>query len=253
MFNAQRSTRIAATLSLALAIALTGGCAKKKPVASAPPPPPPPQPTAHLTAQPTSINAGQSVQLSWQTANADTVSIEGVGPVSTSGSQTVKPTDSTSYRLVAKGPGGTADDTVRVTVTAPPPPVQEQAPAAPSLSDEQLLAQQLGGNSDILFDYDSYQIRPEDNTRLQKAAQFLNTQKPNWNIVIEGNCDDRGSTEYNLALGDSRASAAKNALVAAGVNANRIQTISFGKEKPMCTEQTESCWQQNRRDHFRLK
>jgi len=251
MSTVQRSQHAVAITFLAAGM-LLGGCAKKKPVAQTPPPPPPaPAPTAHITAQPTSINAGQAVQLSWSTSNADTVSIEGVGQVSSTGSQTVKPTGSTSYRLVAKGPSGTADDTVRVTVTAPPPPVQEHAaPTGPSLSDEQLLAQQVG---DVYFDYDSYELRPEDRSRLQKAAQFLNTQKPNWNIVIEGNCDDRGSTEYNLALGDSRANAAKQVLRAAGVNDSRIQTVSFGKEKPSCSEQTESCWQQNRRDHFRLK
>jgi peptidoglycan-associated lipoprotein len=246
-FAQPRQKYAAAALLFALSLA---GCAKKKPApAPAAPPPPAPAPTAHITAQPNSINAGQAVQLSWGTTNADTVNIDGVGQVSSTGSQTVRPTESTSYHIVAKGPGGTADDTVRVTVTAPPPPVRESAPAQPSLTDDQLLAQNV---QDIFFDYDSYDLRPEDQAKVQQAAKFLNSQKPNWNIVIEGNCDDRGSTEYNLALGDNRANAAKSALVAAGVNASRIQTISFGKEKPVCTEDTESCWQQNRRDHFRL-
>jgi peptidoglycan-associated lipoprotein len=250
MFRPQPLHKIAAALVFSAALTL-GGCAKKKPVATTPPaPPPPPAPTAHITAQPTSINAGQAVQLSWTTTNADNVNIEGVGQVSGSGSQTVHPTESTNYHLVARGAGGNADDTVRVTVAAPPAPVHENAPTGPTLTDEQLLAQQV---PDIFFDYDSYQVRPQDTAKLQQAAQFLNTQKPNWNIMIEGNCDDRGSTEYNLALGDNRANAAKQALVSAGVNANRIQVISFGKEKPTCTEETEACWQQNRRDHFRLK
>jgi peptidoglycan-associated lipoprotein len=245
----QLHAKYAAAVLFSTAI-LLGGCAKKAKVTPPPPPPPPPAPTAHITAEPTSVNAGQSVQLSWTTNNADTVSIEGIGEVSTSGSQAVRPTESTSYHLIAKGAGGSTDDTVRVTVTAPPPPVRETAPAAATLTDEQLLEQKL---SDVLFDYDSYELRPDEKTKLQEGAQFLNTQRPTWNIVIEGNCDERGSTEFNLALGDNRANTVKQALVAAGVSANRIQTISFGKEKPVCTESTEACWQQNRRDHFRLQ
>jgi peptidoglycan-associated lipoprotein len=240
---------VRSTAAFLFTAALLTGCAKKPKPAPVQPPPPPPAPVAHISADPTTINAGQGVQLSWSTTNADTVTIEGVGQVSASGSQTVRPTDSTSYHLIAKGSGGTADDTVRVTVTAPPAPVHETAPA-PSLTDDQLLAQYL---SDLFFDYDSYDLRSTDQSKLQQAAQFLNTQKPNWNIVIEGNCDDRGSTEYNLALGDNRANSAKQALVNAGVNASRIQTVSFGKEKPTCTEETEQCWQQNRRDHFHLQ
>ncbi len=250
MHQAQPHLKLAAAFVFAVTLAL-GGCAKKKTVTTPPPPPPPTAaPTAHITAEPTSINAGQGVQLSWTTTNADTVSIEGVGQVSTSGSQTVRPTESTNYRLIAKGPGGTADDTARVTVAAPPAPVREAAPTNTTLTDEQLLAQKV---QDIFFDYDSYELRAEDQAKVQAAAQFLNTQKPTWNIVIEGNADERGSTEYNLALGDNRANAAKQALVSAGLSANRIQTISFGKEKPVCTEQTEACWQSNRRDHFRLQ
>jgi peptidoglycan-associated lipoprotein len=78
---------------------------------------------------------------------------------------------------------------------------------------------------------------------------FLN-QHSNIGFTIEGHCDDRGSTEYNLALGDQRASAVKNALTTAGVNASRVKTISYGKEKPFCLEDNEGCWQQNRRGHF---
>jgi peptidoglycan-associated lipoprotein len=84
---------------------------------------------------------------------------------------------------------------------------------------------------------------------VQADARFLN-QHPNINFTIEGHCDERGSTEYNLALGDNRANAVKNALAQAGVNASRIKTISYGKEKPFCTESNEQCWQQNRRGHF---
>ena len=83
----------------------------------------------------------------------------------------------------------------------------------------------------------------------RRDAQFLN-QHSNVSFTIEGHCDDRGSTEYNIALGDKRATAVKNAMVTDGINTNRIKTISYGKEKPFCTEDNESCWQQNRRDHL---
>ena len=86
---------------------------------------------------------------------------------------------------------------------------------------------------------------------LRRAADvaFLN-QHSSINVTVEGHCDDRGSTEFNLALGDQRASAVKNALTAGGLSASRIKTISYGKEKPFCSESNEACWQQNRRGHF---
>ena len=236
------ATQIAA-LSLLFVIA---GCHKKPKPTPAPPPPPPPSPTASISANPATINAGQSAQLTWQTENATDVSIDGVGAVQSSGSQTVTPTDSTTYHLVAKGPGGTQEATTRVTVNrpAPPPPVE----AAPSLTDQQLFEQNI---KDAYFDYDSYEIRPQDGATLQADAQFLN-QHPNWKVLIEGHCDERGSTEYNMALGDSRAQAAKQALISAGVAANRLSTTSFGKEKPFCTQSNDQCWQQNRRGHLVL-
>jgi len=101
----------------------------------------------------------------------------------------------------------------------------------------------------VFFAYDSYDIEPQYKSVLQADARFLQ-QHPNISFLIEGHCDERGSTEYNLALGDNRANATKQALVQLGVAASRIQTISYGKEKPFCTQSNESCWQQNRRAHF---
>ena len=105
-------------------------------------------------------------------------------------------------------------------------PVQQTQEAPPSLTDQQLFEQNI---KDAYFDYDSYEVRPSDGATLQADAQFLN-QHPNWKILIEGHCDERGSTEYNMALGDSRSQSAKQALISAGVAANRINTVSFGKE-----------------------
>jgi peptidoglycan-associated lipoprotein len=231
-------------LVLALASVMTlGACKKKVAPPPPPPPPPPPAPTASITANPTTINKGQSTTLTWQTSNATDVTIDGVGAVQPTGSQSVQPTESTTYRLVAKGAGGTQDATARVTVTEPPAP----APApAPSLSDEQAFQQQV---KDVYFDYDSSDIRASEQPAIQADVQFLQSH-PNVTITVEGHCDERGSTEYNLALGDSRAGAVVNALTQAGIAGNRIKKISYGKEKPFCTESNEQCWQQNRRAHF---
>ncbi len=225
------------------ALMFLGACAKK---AAPPPPTPPPSPTAptaSLSANPNTVNQGQPTTLTWQTTNATDVSIDGIGAVDTSGSRPVTPTDSTTYHLVAKGPGGTQDATARVTVNAAPPPPQQQTSSA---TEEELFAQNV---KDIYFEYDKADIRPSDQSTIQGDAQFLQ-QHPGIHITIEGHCDERGSTEYNLALGTSRADAVKNALIQAGIGGDRIKTYSYGKEKPFCTESNESCWQQNRRGHF---
>jgi peptidoglycan-associated lipoprotein len=228
------------TLGALLAL---GACKKKVAPPPPAPPPAPPSPTASIAVNPTSIQAGQSASLTWQTTNATDVSIDGIGAVQANGSQSVSPSDSTTYHLVAKGAGGTQEATARLTITqAPPPP---PAPA-PTVTDEDLFAQNV---KDIYFDYDKSEIRGDQRASIQADSAFL-TQHTNINFTIEGHCDERGSTEYNLALGDQRASAVKNELVTAGINASRIKTISYGKEKPFCTESNEACWQQNRRGHF---
>ena len=223
------------------AIMTLGACKKKVAPPPPPPPPPPAAPTASLSANPQTVDKGQSSTLTWQTTNATDVSIDGIGAVQPSGSQQVTPEDSTTYHLTAKGAGGTQEATARVTVNAPPPP-----PPQPTATDEQLFSQNV---KDIYFDYDKYDVRGDQQGAIQADAQFLQ-QHPNMSFTIEGHCDERGSTEYNLALGDNRANAVKNALTQAGVNASRIKTISYGKEKPFCTESNEQCWQQNRRGHF---
>lgn len=114
------------------------------------------------------------------------------------------------------------------------------------MTDEQLFAQNV---KDIYFDYDKSDVRASEQASIQADVAFLQ-QHSNVSFTVEGHCDERGSTEYNLALGDNRASAVKNALVGAGISADRIKTISYGKEKPFCTQSNESCWQQNRRGHF---
>ncbi len=224
------------------ALLMLGACKKKVAPPPPPPPPPPPAPTASISVSPSTIQAGQSASLTWQTSNATDVSIDGIGAVQPNGSQSVSPSDSTTYHLTAKGAGGTQEATARLTVTQPPPP----PPPTPSVTDEDLFNQNI---KDVYFDYDKSDIRPDQQSSIQANSQFLG-QHTNINVTIEGHADERGSTEYNLALGDRRASAVKDALVAGGVSASRIKTISYGKEKPFCTESNEACWQQNRRGHF---
>jgi peptidoglycan-associated lipoprotein len=240
----QLTLRSFALLFALSAILFLGACHKKQPPPPPPPPPPPAAPTASLTANPETIDKGQSATLTFQTTNATDVSIDqGVGTVQASGSQQVSPSESTTYTLTAKGAGGSQTATARVTVNAPPPP---PPPPTTSMSDEQMFAQNV---KDIYFDYDKSDIRADQQSSIQADVAFLQ-QHASISFTVEGHCDERGSTEYNLALGDSRASAVKNALVAAGLGADRIKTVCFGKEKPFCTESNEACWQQNRRGHF---
>jgi len=102
---------------------------------------------------------------------------------------------------------------------------------------------------DVLFDYDKYDIRPDARPSLDSVAAFLNTEKK-LNVVIEGHCDERGTNEYNLALGEKRAKAAKKYLEARGISSARMLVITYGEEKPLCSDQTDACWQSNRRAHF---
>jgi len=237
---------------LVLLVAIVGitGCGKKKQISSNTAPAiGGPTPTAQLTATPVSITAGDQVVLSWRTTDATSVSIDGIGDVPSSGVKTVTPTTSTSYHLVARGDGGSADATARVTVNA-----QQMAVAVPQDSSASTMTadEQFKANvQDIFFDYDSYEVTGTNQGSLSKAAAYL-AANPNIKILIGGYCDERGSNEYNITLGQSRANSVKQALVQAGVGGDRIRVVSFGKEKPFCTESTEECWQQNRRAGFTI-
>jgi len=234
--------------SALLLVALTAvtGCKKSKPLppAETAPAATAPTPTATLTATPTVISAGDQVQLTWHTTDATSISVDGIGDVPSVGVKTVTPTTSTTYHLVARGEGGSADASARVTVNAPP---AIETPST-TMSEEQEFKAHV---QDIFYDYDNYDIRSDAQVTLAKDADYL-LQHPNIKVVIGGYCDERGSNEYNLVLGQNRAQAAKIALVTAGVAADRIRVISYGKEKPFCTDSNEECWQLNRRAGFTL-
>jgi peptidoglycan-associated lipoprotein len=229
-----------------IAVLTVAGCKKKQPPppAETAPPAAASAPTAQITATPSQISAGDQVTLSWKTTDATSVSIDGIGDVPTTGVKTVTPTVSTTYHLVARGDGGTADAEAHVSVNAPP------AVAVPSntMSAEEEFKANV---QDIFFDYDTYDIRSDAQSTLSHDASYL-ASHPDIKIVIGGYCDERGSDEYNLALGQNRADATKKALVGAGVAADRIRVVSYGKEKPFCSESTEECWQQNRRAGFSI-
>ena len=108
------------------------------------------------------------------------------------------------------------------------------------------------GLQDIHFDFDKYVVRPEDTQLLSANAEWLR-EHPRAVILIEGHCDDRGTNEYNLALGNHRAESALKYLLSRGIARSRMTTLSYGEERPLCAEETEECWAQNRRAHFLVK
>ena len=120
--------------------------------------------------------------------------------------------------------------------------------STPSPSDEDLFAKNV---KDVLFDYNKAEIRSDQSPTAASDAAFL-AQHPSIKVVVEGHCDDRGSEEYNLALGTSRAESLKQVLLQQGVSADRVKTVSYGKERPFCAEDNDACWQRNRVDHFSI-
>jgi peptidoglycan-associated lipoprotein len=138
----------------------------------------------------------------------------------------------------------------------PPPPAPPQAPPPPALTEDEIFArktlEQLNAErplADVYFDLDQAQIRADARGSLQKNAAWMKRWSAT-RILVEGHCDERGTAEYNLALGERRATAVKEYLQSLGVSPDRVAVVSKGKESPFCNQSNESCWQQNRRGHF---
>jgi peptidoglycan-associated lipoprotein len=155
-------------------------------------------------------------------------------------------------------PPPTPAETPRTTPTPPPPPpaAPRETPAPHTPTEEELFASktldQINAEkplADAYFDLDEQSIRGDAKAVLQKDADWLKRWSST-KVMIEGHADERGSAEYNLALGERRATAVRDYLVNLGIGADRIQVVSKGKEAPVCSEAAESCWQQNRRGHF---
>jgi len=246
---------------LALSLALfAAGCKKKQPVVAAPPPPPPPKvepqkpaapAIASFEAEPVTIERGQAATLRWNVSGETTdVRIEpAIGSVNASGSRQVFPGNTTTYTLTASGPGGNASGTATVNVTTPTPP-PPPPPAKPKRTISEILSQDV---QDAYFDYDKSNIREDARTALSRDSDVLKklfTDNPGLSVVVEGHADERGSAEYNLGLADRRATASKEFLVELGVGSDRLKPVSYGKERPQCTDSNEQCWQMNRRAHF---
>jgi peptidoglycan-associated lipoprotein len=241
---------------------------------AAPPPPPPapassgiapstlplPAPIITLRADTVTVNRGQTLTLTWESRNAATVDIQpGIGSVTPVGTGTrqLTPASSVTYTATATGPGGSAMDILRITVNDPPPaptatPQRGGTAVAPPpaiiMTAQQLFDRDM---QPIIFDYDKSDIRDDQKGKLQTAATYLKSN-PSVRITIEGNADERGSEEYNLALGDRRANAVKQNLASQGIPENRLSSVSYGEERPVCSAQTEECYAQNRRAAFKI-
>jgi peptidoglycan-associated lipoprotein len=256
-----RMNRTAGTICLAAALALgITACKKKTPIA------PPTAPIARttdttdpnagklkpailtFTVEPSSIERGQTATLRWSVSNANAVSIDnGIGEVQGAGTRRISPTESITYTLTAAGPNGTISGRTTVNVTGAAPTTNTRTgPANLTEAVNTML-------SDAMFDYDGNTIRADAQQALNKDADALKkifTDFPTGSVIVEGHCDERGSAEYNLGLGDQRASSAKAYLVQLGVSGDRLKTVSYGKERPQCTEANDDCYQRNRRAHF---
>jgi len=196
-----------------------------------------------LSADPSTITAGQSATLQWSSTNATSVSIEpGIGNVEASGKKEVSPGSSATYTATATVPGGRVSASARITVTEPPP----TPPPKPTISDAEFWDSHI---KDTFFDFDKYDIREDARQTLNENARAL-AERSHLRVTIEGHCDERGSEKYNLALGDRRANATKEYLVGQGVSADRMETISYGEERPFASGHDEESWAQNRRAHF---
>jgi peptidoglycan-associated lipoprotein len=247
--------RVSLALAAVTLVALAA-CGKKKVAQTPPPPPPAPAATVEkpvinfFNAEPSTIDKGQGSSLRWSVNNSTNITIDqNIGQVSPNGRRTVYPGETTTYTLTAANSAGeSTTSTVTVTINVPP---STPAPVpAPPQSAAEMLAGQV---RDIYFDYDKDDLRDDQQATLQADATALKqifAAHPTFSVVLEGNCDERGSAEYNLGLGDRRASKIKDALVAIGVPGDKMRTISYGKERPVCTDQSEECYQRNRHVHF---
>ncbi len=247
-------------MGMTIATLIGTGCKKPPPPPPAPKtvvekaPEPPPKPTIdRFTAEPSTVTQGSPSTLRWSISSATDISIDqGIGTLTAAnGSRTVTPSVDTTYTLVAKGLGGTSSASVTVSVrpadkpVVPPPPVK-----TPTRTFNESVSQDL---KDAFFDYDQFTVRDDSRSVLTQDADTVKAILASYssgNVILEGHCDERGSGEYNLALGDKRAQSALDFLKGLGVGSDRLKTVSYGKDRPQCTEASEDCYQKNRRVHF---
>lgn len=258
---ASRNPQIATALALVLIVLLClAGCGKKTgpvrpPTATGPartgPTTPSTAPAPDLDAriEPESISSGESATLIWDARNADVVVIDqGIGEVDKSGRLKVFPTQTSSYRIVATGPGGHVEKTVTLAVGRQP-----ASPAEEELAGKTVAERFSYFVKPVFFQYDSSEIRDEAKLTLDGNIRwFLQPENKSLRVMIEGHTDERGTAEYNLALGDKRAQVVRAYLVAHGVDPSRLTTVSLGEERPFDPRPTEDAYALNRRVHFVL-
>ncbi len=204
------------------------------PPPSPPPPSPPPAPTATISATSPSIQQGACTTLTWSSTGASSATVDpGLGGVALSGSQQVCPPSTTDYAISASGPGGTARATTTVSVTPPSPP-----PPAPKVIDRLTIH--------VNFDFDKANIRSADVAEAQKALDFVK-KYPGSKVSIQGHTDGIGTVPYNEALSERRAAAVKTWLVDHGADGSRMQTVGYGKSRPIADNSTPEGRFQNRR------
>jgi peptidoglycan-associated lipoprotein len=257
----KRYSRIALAAMGILLLSLGAGCRKTASVAAlpqvprvevpeVPEAPKPKLPTiVHFGVEPNGMERGQSATLGWQVNDASEIQIDqGIGSVESSGQRRVSPNESTSYTLYARGPGGEVSATAGLNVRTPSP-----SPLAAVIPKPAFRERVERETQDAYFDFDRSNLREDAREALTIDSEALKSIFREFSmatVVVEGHCDERGSAEYNLALGDRRATEAKQFLTELGVPADQLLKISYGKERPQCTESNEECWQLNRRVHF---
>ncbi len=242
--------------TIGAACLIVAGCSKKVAVKTSPAPAPqaaqaraPEKPVISLfAASPGTVDKGGEATLRWAVEHATNVKIApALGEVQESGSRGVFPSSDTVYTLTATGPGGTATATANVSLLI------HNASNMPDQATKNRIQELLDRIQDAYFDYDKHNIRPDAQAALVADAKTLGEilrQYPDYKLTVQGYCDERGSEEYNLALGDKRANQAKEYLASLGVPDSQLKTISYGKEKQICSEHDEACWQKNRRAHI---
>jgi peptidoglycan-associated lipoprotein len=249
--------RVVLFVAATVALVFTASCPKSGPTTPPQPPPAPPpllKPSITFSATPRTISPGSVSTLHWSVSNAATIRIDnGIGPVGPNGQHEVRPTNNTTtYTLEATTSNGeTVTATETVTVSNPPSPVANRPGDVPK--DETIKKAFETRVRDLHFTYSEEQIVSGDQQILENDAlvfKSLLQRDPGLTVLIEGHCDERGSAEYNIALGDRRANFVKESLVRLGIDTTKLQTVSFGKERPLCIENTEQCLARNRRAHF---
>ena len=252
-----RSVRVVNSLLFILLIGLLilPACKRQPPPAARTPLPVPlpdrpvdsdlaPAPSVEITASPSTIAPREQTTLNWRSNNASSIVIDsGIGNVENSGSVVVSPRESTTYTAIATGPGGNARSSTRVTIVPRNDVIQS--------TDIENLARAIaeGRVKPIFFDYDQAQLSTQARSTLEVNARLFR-EFSGASVIIEGHCDERGTEEYNLALGDRRAQATRGYLIQLGIEENRLKAISFGEERPFSPEHTEAAYRLNRRAHF---